>query len=521
MALHRYSFRVFLAFLLGIAVHSAWSEFRFPEWIWVVAAVCIVCVCSVRTASVRFGTVLFIAFVFGAWRFDLTVPRSVDGLLPHLGDSVSISGVVLETGRSAQSPDFVRVSSVDGKRVSGAGSVVAIRLPETVNAAERVRAVCTLKELSPKTWGRASYLRRGAWTSCSGVTSLEFESAPTWDPLAMLTAWRLQLTSRIHRRFTSENAGLLAGILYGDEDLSTERRNAFRDSGLIHLIAVSGSNVTLVIASLMPIAFFFHATRRKAFLFASIGLLAFLGFVGMSAAVVRAGIMGWLALLAREFGRLPRPEHLLLCAATVLCLINPRTLAFDVGFHLSILATWSLLAWSGRIETRLTFVPKFFGIRSALATSLAVTAALFPYAIWMFGTYSVAGIFTNIVALPLIPWIMLFGSVAVVLPESVATVVSVPATGLLDLLQSLASIGAELPRLESASRGSVPLLLATYLLIYFADSHFRYPQSTNFLSRFFSFVGDLRQRIAMKNVEPVERLEDELSELSVTSDKIR
>jgi competence protein ComEC len=271
---------------------------------------------------------------------------------------------------------------------------------------------------------------------------------------------------------------------------------------LIHLVAVSGSNVTLVVSVLMPLAFAFGARRRSAFIWATVGIVAFLGFVGASASVVRAGIMGWFALLAREFGRLPKPEHLLVCAAVFLCLFNPRTLAFDAGFHLSMLATWGLLAWSKPFEERLTFVPSVFGFRSGLATTIAVTLMLFPYALWMFGTYSVAGLLTNLVALPMVSWVMFFGFVSVIVPDILASVASIPVAGFLHVLQFLADLGAKLPKMET-SKSSVWILLASYGAIFLIDRRLRYPQSHVFGVSFLRVVGEFQQRVSKKCVHEI------------------
>ena len=520
MALHRYSFWIFVAFLFGIALHSFWPEVRWPEMVWPIFGIIGAMGLVLSRARLCLAFLLLSTGCLGAFLFDLTIPRSSDGVFPFIGQTISIEGRVKDVGRATQSPDFVRVDSVNRKRIHGPGHVIAVRLPNNVKSATNVRFSCSLKTLSPNTWGRASYLRRSAWTSCSGVESLEVLPASAWDAMSLLTRWRELLTARIHRRFAPEDAGLLAGMLYGDEELSTEARNEFRDAGLIHLIAVSGANVTLVVSALMPVAFIFHATRRRAFLFASFGLLLFLGFVGASAAVVRAGMMGWLALLAREFGRLPRPEHLMVCAAVGLCLLNPRTLAFDVGFHLSMLATWGLLAWAEPLEKRLERLPKILGLRSALATSIAVTVALFPYALWMFGTYSLAGLLTNMIALPLVPWIMLFGAISVVVPDGMSEWVVLPVSGFLHLLQLLADLGARLPGME-ARKGSSWILFATYALMFLADRHFRYPQSKVFGRLFSVLVGALRQRDSQKNIREHETISSDDSFMSDVADKNR
>lgn len=286
--------------------------------------------------------------------------------------------------------------------------------------------------------------------------------------LGWFSASRVQLTRRIQRMFPRDEATLATGILYGDQSLSPDQRSLMQRSGLTHLVAVSGSNVTIVVVVLMGaiLAAGFH--RRHAFWIASFGILAFLAFVGFSASVVRAGIMGWLVLLARRVGRIPTPSRLLLVAAAAMTFLTPTLLAFDRGFALSFLATWGLLAWSPIFSRWYATLPSQFSIREAAATTSAATLMTTPYLGWAFGRMSLAGLFTNLLALPLVPWIMLWTAFAAVwgnFPGSF--LVRLPTLGLLRVLEWVARLADLTPWLNLRVPSlDVMSLFAIYILLW-------------------------------------------------------
>jgi len=287
------------------------------------------------------------------------------------------------------------------------------------------------------------------------------------EPFTTLKTWRVAVTERIGSAIPPDEATLVAGMLYGDEDLSKSQKAAFRTAGLMHLVAVSGSNVTIVIAFVVLIAHALHLRRRHAFVANSLALLGFVCFVGLSASVLRAACMGWLLLLARELGYLSRSRRLLLCAAVILLLIDPWQLAFDAGFALSFLAMIGLLFWTPIFERGLWFVPKRLGLRSILSATCGATLMTVPYSAWVFQQLTLAGLFTNILALPLVPFVMLWGAVAAVWGSFVyAQIVAAPAYGLALTIEKIADLAYATPWLEATHVQMVfPLCAATYLLI--------------------------------------------------------
>ncbi|OGG86477.1 hypothetical protein A3B87_00415 [Candidatus Kuenenbacteria bacterium RIFCSPHIGHO2_02_FULL_39_13] len=187
--------------------------------------------------------------------------------------------------------------------------------------------------------------------------------------------------------------------------------NNFRQTGLSHIIAVSGLNVSIITLLLMNGFIAIGFRRRYAFAAATISLIIFLIMIGFQASSIRAGIMGFAALLAMQVGRLKNGINLLLLAAFILLLINPKLLLGDVGFQLSFLAMLGIMYLGQPIEKFLERirVPKFFEIRSSLMMTLSAQAMVLPLIVYYFGNLSVIAPVANALILPLLPLITISG----------------------------------------------------------------------------------------------------------------
>lgn len=288
---------------------------------------------------------------------------------------------------------------------------------------------------------------------------------------SVLEFWRSTVTGRITSALPSDAAHLVAGMLYGDAQFTRDEKNQFVSAGLMHLVAVSGSNVTIVIQVVTAVTLGIHLKRRRAFVVLTVILVFFVGFVGFSASVARAAIMGWLVLVGHELGRRVTPMRLLLVASVVLLMIQPWQLFFDAGFALSFFAMWGILSWSPFFAEKLSWLPKKFEIRQVCSMTLAATFMTTPYLAWSFGRVTLAGIVTNLFALPLVPFVMGTGAIVAAwgsLPGSVF--VSAPALGLSRMIFWIAGLAQFVPWAQFMVRDmNLSTLLATYALILYLE----------------------------------------------------
>jgi competence protein ComEC len=218
--------------------------------------------------------------------------------------------------------------------------------------------------------------------------------------------------ARLARALPEPQAGLLRGVILGEGyALDPGLRGKFGDTGTAHIIAVSGSNVTLVVA------FVFFVVRRRLRLTLAVPLALavvalYVLFVGPEPPVLRAGIMGGLYLVAQALGRPAHALTLLGAAAWALTLWAPLSV-LEVGFQLSFAALLGILLLAPRLVKWWRPVPR--GLREGLAVGVAASLFTYPLLALHFGAIPLIGPFATLLMEPLVAPIMALGWAAVLL----------------------------------------------------------------------------------------------------------
>jgi competence protein ComEC len=216
---------------------------------------------------------------------------------------------------------------------------------------------------------------------------------------------------------TGERRALVEGVLLGDDGgLSDATKQAFRRSGLYHLLAVSGQNVVLLAGCVLALAGALGIGRAWAHVGALAAIGAYVLAVGPQPSVIRAAIAGAAVSLAWVAGRLRDAWHLLLVAACVLLAWNPYTL-YDAGFQLSFGAVAAIFVLGGPFLGVLEGYPVPDRLRSPIAISAACTLVTAPI-LWLeFGRVPLYGVAANaLVELAVPPLLALSFATAAVSP---------------------------------------------------------------------------------------------------------
>lgn len=151
----------------------------------------------------------------------------------------------------------------------------------------------------------------------------------------------------INQLLPEPHAGLLSGLLFGTKaTLSKNLYDALVKTGTLHIVALSGMNIT-ILASLVNLFFLRLISRRLASLLTIGIIILFVWFVGASPSVVRAAIMGSIALLAVIFGRQQWSLFSWILAVGIMLLLNPVWIG-DLSFQLSALATLGIILFGGQ-----------------------------------------------------------------------------------------------------------------------------------------------------------------------------
>jgi competence protein ComEC len=211
-----------------------------------------------------------------------------------------------------------------------------------------------------------------------------------------------------------ERAALIAGVVLGaDEGLSRDLQNRFRQSGLYHLLAVSGQNVAIIAAAILLLAVLAGIPRWLGEMCVLGAIGSYVLAVGLQPSVVRAGIAGALASLAWLASR-PRDRwYFLLLAAIALLAWNPYNV-LDPGFQLSFAAVCAIFVLVPRIERRLEGYPVPRILATPLAVSTACGLCTAPL-LWLdFGRVPIYSLLANALAEPAMPFLLGLGLVAAV-----------------------------------------------------------------------------------------------------------
>jgi competence protein ComEC len=206
---------------------------------------------------------------------------------------------------------------------------------------------------------------------------------------------------------------MLPALVLGDTSaVAAETSREFRAAGMTHLTAVSGANVTIVCGAVLFSARLIGP--RVAVLLAALALVAFVIVVQPTASVLRAAVMGAIALAGILSSRRRQAIPALSTTVLVLMAFAPH-LAVDVGFALSVLATAALVViaplWSRRLVGRGCPKP----LADAVAVAWAAHVVTAPLVAAISGRFSLVAAAANLAAVAVIAPITVLGSAAAVL----------------------------------------------------------------------------------------------------------
>ncbi|MFC1600352.1 ComEC/Rec2 family competence protein [Patescibacteria group bacterium] len=294
-----------------------------------------------------------------------------------------------------------------------------------------------------------------------------------------------QLNKLVPEPMASFEAGLLTGSRKGIPD---ELMQNFNLTGLTHIIAISGYNISLIIVLISGL--FKNVARNVKIPIIICFIVVFTLFVGASAAVVRASIMGVIAVIALWTGRQSQILNALLMSAFVMTFMNPFTLLYDVGFQLSFLATMGLILTGNHLEKLFKFLPGSFGLREAFAMTFSAQIFALPVILYNFKRLSIISPVANVLVVPFIPFAMLFGFFGVVVSYfwfDLGFILIFPAWLCLKYIVFITELLANLPFASFETPWFTIFWLFGYYLFCVLFSNFIYPNFRKillFVSRF-------------------------------------
>jgi len=294
-----------------------------------------------------------------------------------------------------------------------------------------------------------------------------------------------RLKQSLGRIVPFSQAGLFEALLWGEEEnISQAWKEKLNITGTRHIAAVSGMNITILSVIVLNFLLLLGFWRQQAFWLCLALTFFYVLMIGAPASGIRAGIMAGFFLGSQYFGRLVKPERILVFALTIMLFSNPLLLKSDIGFQLSFLAVLGLIYLGPLFLKILQKLPDFFQIRLNLASTLAAQVFTLPVLLYNFGQLSLVSPIANLLILPAIPFLTVAGfsfSLIGIFSQSLGQLISFPAQILLQLVMKMIDFFASFSLAAREIQVSSIFLVLFYFFLFIFILYLKKKQELEFL----------------------------------------
>ncbi len=374
--------------------------------------------------ELRIFLIICACFFFGFWRYQVSLPdfndqekvyaynfysAMIEGRVVNVDRRINLQKLTIETEK-------IKLGK-ESKNVSGLVLVNTSLFPE-VEYGRLVRFSCKLKRPEKlEDFDYAAYLSRyDIYITCYSESPRYFDNSfLSWRERSylLILKFRNRLASGIRQFLPEPQASIMEGMIVGlSQNIPAETKDLFARLGLTHIIAISGSHITLIASLLMSLMLFIGFSRGGAFWFSIAGIFFYTILVGAPASALRAAVMGAILLFGQRIGRVNKSGPAIAFAGAIMLLFNPKLLIFDVGFQLSFLAVLGLIYLYPLILKSFEKWPNWLNLKDMLAMTLAAQIATLPLIVFVFGRFSFLSLPANILILPSSAFLMVYGFIS-------------------------------------------------------------------------------------------------------------
>lgn len=271
--------------------------------------------------------------------------------------------------------------------------------------------------------------------------------------------------------YAGENYGILKALLLGNkDDVDTDIYSIFTNSGVVHILSVSGLHVNFVV---MLIALFLDKLKVKnktQFVVCFLFLALYSTICGLASSVIRASIMSLCLMLAKLTNRKQDGLSSLGLAGSILLMINP-IYVYNIGFQLSFLSMFGIILLSRPFQLMLQRLRIVKYVSASLAVTFSATLATLPVVAKSFGGIATLSLVANFLLVPVfsIYFCVLFivFLINIFLPLGV---LYVPLAKFFDLFIAMCSYLASFGNIKLSALH--PFVILIYYIILFTISKF-------------------------------------------------
>ncbi|MBU1164711.1 competence protein ComEC family protein [Patescibacteria group bacterium] len=396
---------VLIAFIIGVAIRSFFVVDQFYVFCIMIFGILLLII----SKKTRIIGLLIVITALGIFRYELSLPKSV---ITYDQKSTFVGTIIKEPDERISNIKYTVKRSDQNSIV-----LITIGLYPRYDYGDELEVTCKLQQ--PENFEGFAYdrylARYDIYSVCYFPKIKLIEKDQGSFVMSKMLSVKSKLKTQINKNLQEPQASLFSAIILGSRrGIPQELYDKFASAGAAHLIAISGLHITIITAILMSILSNLYISRKNSFYLITLMLIVYLVIIGFPASAMRASIMAWMMLLAYQLGRLNTSARALVFVATVMVLINPKILRDDIGFQLSFLAVLGIIYFSPYFDKWLEKLPKILGIKSILIMTFAAQVMTLPVVLYNFGRLSIISPVTNILLLPVLPYLMIISFITLI-----------------------------------------------------------------------------------------------------------
>ena len=432
----RFLMGLLAAFCLGIICGACGGISLSVHLIYLISAVLILFSASVilvlKQHERTWITFVGLFFVVGMFRFAGAYELPVQDISHAAGEETHVSGIITEMPRVTERTDgtrqirytvVVHTLGRDSTERAASGQLflyerVDADMPQDVGRiGDRITAEGKIRRphgyQNPGQIDTALLLRtQGITASLSarrGSVSIESrDDISPWEQWMRRAAEiRTHYLERMRAVMPRTDAAAIFAMLFGGyEGIDPALLEAYTTTGIVHILSVSGSHISLIAAVIAWIAVILRLPRWFGAAVVISAIFFYVLLAGMVPPAVRSGMMGGAAFLGLVLGRERDAKYLLLLTGLFMLMVSPLLL-FHISFQLSFLATAGLLFLAPVLAAKMHRLPRL--VSMAFSITIAAQLMVLPVLAWYFNQVSISALLANLVVVPIVELIIIMG----------------------------------------------------------------------------------------------------------------
>ena len=416
----------------SVWLHISFATYAPPLICLLLAAALTSAILTLKSSERTWIAFVGLFFILGLVRFAAAYELPAHDISHMAGERVRVAGTIVDAPVIRTDADHVqhirytaevcRIMRGDDGYAAGGKIHIHTRcaegeVPTHVKIGDEITAEGTVRR--PHAYQNPGQLDTVFLLRCDGITArlfaddsgIEITSNGNPSYAQSFRRWAARVRTHYIERMTQvmprADASAIFAMLFGGYDgIRPELLEVFTVTGIVHILSVSGSHISLLAAVIAWLALFFRLPRILSAAAVIMAIIVYVILAGMVPPAVRSGIMGAVAFLGLVLGRERDARYMLVLTGLLMLMVSPL-LFFHISFQLSFLATMGLLFLAPVLRAYMKFLPRI--LAESLSITIGAQLATLPILAWYFNQISLAALLANLLVVPLVDIIIILG----------------------------------------------------------------------------------------------------------------